>query len=62
MEFLLSDLAFARESTQACAPGGSPRRHVIVTRNLYCFDLIALLVNANDLVEMPRVVPYPFAG
>ena len=60
-EFFFGNLAFTLEGSQTGAPGRGARRNVIVAGNLYRLQLIAFLIDADYLVEMPGVMTDPLA-
>ena len=61
IEFFFRNLTFAKEGAQIGSPGRGASRHIIVARNFYCLNLIAILRDPNDLVKMTGIVPYPFS-
>ena len=58
-ELLLGNLAFAFAGAQAGSPGGSAGRDVIVTGNFNGLEVVTALMDANDFIEMSRIVSYP---
>jgi hypothetical protein len=60
-KFLFSDLALSLAGRETGAPSDGAGGHVIVSRNLYSFNLIARLRDLDKLIVMAGVMPHPLA-
>lgn len=62
LEFHLRDLPFALQSSEIGPPSHGVSRDVIITSDLYSLHLVTVLLDADDLVKVSRIMAYPLTG
>src|SRR5438445_13343458 len=60
-EFFFRDLPFPAQRAQVCAPRHRAGGNVIISSDFYGLHCFLRLVNANNFIEMPRIMTNPLS-